>query len=114
MYCVKVFIIIFMLSFNCFADEQFRYDSKSARDPFVPLISEEGGVASDAYNIASFGEVRLEGIIWDASGNSMALINGEMVKEGDMLGDMKVLKTEKDSVKLNIGQEEVVIRLLNE
>ncbi len=107
-------IIILLVSINCFAEEQFKYDPKGARDPFVPLISEEGGLVSDAYSIAAFGEVRLEGIVWDDSGPSMALINGELVKEGDVLGEAKVLKIEKDSVKLDIGGEEVLIRLSSE
>ena len=97
-----------------FAEEGFEYNSKSKRDPFVPLISESGGYASDAYEASAIEDIRLEGIVWDDAKGSIAIINGEIVKEGDSLGAIKILKINRDSVIFDANGESVKIDLNKE
>ncbi|MDP2981585.1 MAG: general secretion pathway protein GspB [Candidatus Omnitrophota bacterium] len=100
---------------NCaFAEEGFKYDAKSRRDPFIPLISETGGYASDAYEASAIEDIRLEGIVWDDVNGSIAIINGEIAKEGDSLGSVKILKINKDSVIFDVNGESLKIELNKE
>jgi type II secretory pathway component PulC len=103
-----------MISNCAFAEEGFKYDAKSKRDPFVPLISETGGYTSDAYEASAIEDMRLEGIVWDNVKGSIAIINGEIAKEGDLLGSVKVLKINKDSVVFNVNGESVNVELNKE
>jgi len=72
------------------------------RDPFTaaPIISER--------NIQS-GYV-LTGILWDKT-NPLAIIDAEVVKKGDRLGNKTVADIKQDRVILNDGQEFIEIKL---
>ena len=95
-------------------EEGFQYDAKSKRDPFTPLISETGGYASDASEASAIEDIRLEGIVWDEVSGSIAIINGEIAKEGDFLGSVKILKINKDSVIFDVNGESLEIGLNKE
>ena len=97
-----------------FAEEGFKYNAKGRRDPFIPLISESGGYASDAYEASAAEDIRLEGIVWDDVKGSIAIINGEIAKEGDSLGSVKILKIDKDNVIFGVNGESVKIELNKE
>lgn len=60
-------------------------------DPFVP--PQKGYRTSLPVTEKS----QLEGIIWSED-KPMAIINGEIVGEGQIIGDKKIIKIEKDSV----------------
>jgi len=96
------------------AEDGFNYNAKGKRDPFIPLISESGRYASDAYEASAAEDIRLEGIVWDDVNGSIAIINGEIAKQGDSLGTMKILKINKDSIIFDIGGENVKIELNKE
>ena len=100
---------------NCaFAEEGFKYNAKSRRDPFIPLISETGSYASDAYEASAIEDIRLEGIVWDDVNGSIAIINGEIAKEGSSMGSVKILKINKDSVIFDVNGENLTIELNKE
>jgi len=103
-----------LISSWVFAEEGCSYDAKGRRDPFIPLISESGGYASDAYEASAAEDIRLEGIVWDDLKGSIAIINGEIVKEGDSMGSIKVMKINKDNVIFDIDGESVRIDLNKE
>lgn len=107
-------IIIVLIGGQILAEEGFRYDPEGQRDPFVPLISEGGAYVSDAYGISSIKDVRLEGIVWDEDKGSIAVINGEIVREGQQIGAVKVLKIKKDAVTFDVNGEEVKIELVTD
>ena len=110
-----VLIICCIVGSLAFAEEAlFKYNAKGKRDPFVPLISESGGYASDAYEASAAEDIRLEGIVWDEVKGSIAIINGEIAKEGDVMGSVKILKINKDSVIFDVGGENVKIDLNKE
>jgi len=97
-----------------FAEEAFKYNAKSRRDPFTPLISETGIYASDAYEASAVEDIRLEGIVWDDAKGSIAIINGEIAKEGDLVGSIKILKINRDSVVFDVDGEGVKVDLNRE
>ena len=116
---LKLFLLCAILAIigdtAAFAEDEFNYDAKGKRDPFIPLVSESGGgYASDAYEASAAEDIRLEGIVWDDVNGSIAIINGEIAKEGDFLGTMKILKINKDNVLFDVGGENVKIDLNKE
>ncbi|MFC1667735.1 hypothetical protein ACFL0P_07775 [Candidatus Omnitrophota bacterium] len=114
---MKVFlfgIIIGLASGLVFAEEDFRYDAGETRDPFVPLVSEGGVYVSDANGISGIKDIRLEGIVWDDATGSAAIINGEIVREEQMVGALKVLRIEIDSVVFDVDGEYVRVELNND
>ncbi|MDP2920794.1 MAG: hypothetical protein Q8O12_00295 [Candidatus Omnitrophota bacterium] len=103
-----------MIGAEIFAEEAFKYNAKSRRDPFTPLVSETGSYASDAYEASAIEDIRLEGIVWDDTKGSIAIINGEIAKEGDSVGSIKILKINKDSVVFDVNGEGVKVNLNSE
>ncbi len=74
--------------------EEFRYDSHGKRDPFVS--------PSDALLVGGHqmghGELRIEGVIIDPKGDSYAIVNGQIVKEGDLFEGFTLKKVEPNQV----------------
>ena len=82
---------------TCFAQEQFTYDAKGKRDPFIPLVTADGRLLKLEQEEGA-GGLLLEGIIYDDYSISFAIVNGEVVRVGDKIGDHQVLKIEKNKV----------------
>ncbi len=108
---VLTVLFVLITAGSVFSERSFRYEAKGNRDPFVPLVSETGSYVSDAYGISGIKDIRLEGIVWDETKGSIAIINGEIVKEGQEIGSVKVLKIQKDGVIFNVDNEAVKIDL---
>ncbi|PIQ89011.1 MAG: hypothetical protein COV72_05050 [Candidatus Omnitrophica bacterium CG11_big_fil_rev_8_21_14_0_20_42_13] len=89
----------------------FLYKAQGKRDPFIPLVTPEGLIRSfeDEADKSGF---YLEGIIYDYSGESLAIINGEIVKKGEIVAGMEILDIEKDKVVVlqNGERREVLLR----
>lgn len=115
MLCVRVFIAAVLITAigSVFAQEgKFIYNANDRRDPFIPLVSKDGAYVSDAYGIRGIKDIRLEGIVWDNEKGSIAIINGEIIREGDELGSLKVLKIEENAVVFDADGNEVRIELI--
>lgn len=79
------------------AQDDYKYEASGQRNPFVPVITADGRIIQ----LESEGrkeDVALEGIIYDKKGLSYAIVNGQVIKVGDTLGDSRVLKIEKNKV----------------
>ena len=81
----------------CFAQEQFLYDVKGKRDPFIPLVTPDGRLLKLEQEEGVVG-LLLEGIIYDKNGTSCAIVNSEIVRIGDKVGEFQVLKIEEKRV----------------
>ena len=99
-------ILIFTLLFcalrlapcaNSFAREEFVYDAKGKRNPFIPLVTSDGRLLKLDKG-ESQGGLLIEGIIYDKQGRSFAIVNGAVVGIGDMVADYQVLKIEEKKV----------------
>jgi hypothetical protein len=85
------------LSFS-FAEEQFIYNAKGKRDPFIPLVTPDGRLLNlDKEEEATKG-LLLEGIMYDKYGISYAIVNGRVVKVGDEVIGYQILRIEKNKV----------------
>lgn len=91
----------------------FPYDAHGRRDPLVPLYTEGGG---PRYVAPSPSEpVVVEGIVFHPSEGSVAIINGEIIREGETVGGIQVLHIERERVTLVVnGQQQVVPLVVDE
>ena len=80
-----IFVIIFFSTNSVYAQGNFVYDDHGKRDPFVPLVTSAGMVVTYDEDL-SVNDLALEGIVADASGNNIAIVNGKVVKPGDHIG----------------------------
>ncbi len=90
--------------------EGIRYDRGGRRDPFVPLIGEGGAIKK---GLDPTGLV-VEGIIIDPKEGSMALINGELYKEGDHVQNANLIHIFHDRVILAQEDEEKTLWIREE
>ncbi|MFA5311339.1 MAG: hypothetical protein WC355_03390 [Candidatus Omnitrophota bacterium] len=90
---------LFILSASVFSSARadFVYEVKGERNPFMPLVTPEG-VLIKVKSRAASGTLDIEGIIYDKTALSYAIVNGLVVKVGDYVGDNQVLKIEEKKV----------------
>ena len=74
-----IFVLILFFANSVYAQDAFVYDDHGKRDPFVPLVSSAGMVVTYDEDL-SVNDLVLEGIVADASGNNVAIVNGKIVK----------------------------------
>ena len=98
----KCIICLFLLSLilpAAFGQDEFAYNSKGKRNPFIPLVTPEGRLLKlDKQEDASQQGLAIEGIIYDKFGRSFAIVNTNVVGIGDMVGDFQVLKIFENKV----------------
>ncbi len=91
--------------------QEIRYDSGGRRDPFIPLVTLEGIVDQKKFDSK---DIKIEGIVFDPSGGSMVLINGEFYKEGDHVNGANVITIFRDRVILSQSDEEKTLWIREE
>lgn len=104
------------------------YDAEGKRNPFIPLVGEDGrllrlsGSVADATSagdtsgsVPASVELRVEGVAVDPNGGSFAVVNDEIVKQGDMVGghtvsviaaDRVIFEKNGDRVEIIVHKEE--------
>lgn len=90
------------------------YKDKGRRDPFMPLITGATRVAAGLESVQTIDDIILEGIVWDASGDSIAIMNGIIVKNGDEIGVVKIDYINELNVELYINNIKHKIALSGE
>ena len=107
-----LWLISVMCSSVC-AQETFVYDDHGKRDPMWPLVTPNGVVMNyDAkYDIT---DLNLEGIVSEQNGNSIAIVNGNVVRVGDVLGEYTIKVIENNMVILSKGSEDFKIFIKRE
>jgi len=98
--------VLFTFCAIAFAQDEFVYDAKGKRNPFIPLVTQEGRLMKLDREEAT-GDLSIEGIIYDKQGRSYAIVNGSVVTIGDTVGDYQILKVEENKV-IFIKEGEVV------
>jgi hypothetical protein len=87
--------ILFLLV--SFAEDEFVYNAKGKRNPFIPLVTSDGRLLKLDKDETK-GALSIEGIIYDKDGRSYALVNGEVVEVGSPIDGYQVLKIEEHKV----------------
>ena len=57
------------------APDNFKYESRGKRDPFVPLVGQAQGAIGKLMDVTSADDLRLEGIALGGGGKNTAIIN---------------------------------------
>lgn len=98
----KLLILLFVIlgiGTSIFAQNEFVYNAKGKRNPFIPLVTPEGRLIKlDKQETASTGGLLVEGIIYDKHGRSFAIVNAEVLGVGDMVEEYQVLKIYENKV----------------
>ena len=108
---VMIFFLTAALSFA--QEEQFVYDGHGRRDPFWRLVGPSGAIVNYETDLL-ISDMTLEGIIYDPSGKSFAIINGTVAKLNDRIGLYVVSRIDKNQVILKKGQENFMLELKKE
>lgn len=106
-------LISILLSGNVSAGESFLYNDHGKRDPFWKLVTSSGAVMNYDTDLL-VSDMALEGIIYDPGGNSLAVINGAVVKANTRIGLYVVSKIEEKKVTLFKGEEKFILELKKE
>ncbi len=106
-------LILLTLTVISFAEEPFAYEDKGRRDPFWRLVNSSGAIMNYESDIL-LGDMVLEGIITGPNQSNLAIINGTIVKQNDMIGLFVVEKIDQDEVFLRKDEESSVLKLKKE
>lgn len=80
------------------------YEASGKRDPFVPLVLDEKESVRGLYGIETLDDLTIEGIVFDPNHGSVAIVNGEIVHEGDGRDNLKVIKIQSNGVLFEINE----------
>ncbi len=86
------------------------YDENGKRDPFSPLVNNTGIVAVYDADL-SVTDLKLEGVMMDAGGQNLAIVNGKIVKAMDKIGPYVVESITVDHIELSKDQEKFALHL---
>ncbi|GEM_PF-1435703 len=104
--------IHYPLSILLAEEEKFVYNSHNKRDPFYPIVSEQGEFLASTEAVENLnGDLALEGIVWDEKGGSVAIINGAIVQQGEQVGMYQVRMIQETTVLLESEEGELVLRM---
>lgn len=93
-------------------EELFRYDAGGRRDPFIALIQDGRFTRTSPIAQVDTSKPVLYGILWDPSGQSLALINDTEVTVGDAVSGYQVQEIREDAVVLtDDGGHPLVLRV---
>lgn len=97
------FFLILFLAFSF--SPAFSYYSGDRRDPFVPLVGgPEAKIEGGVLGIRGPEDVSFDGVLSSVSGGFMAVINGEILEEGDEEGIVKIISVSENELKLEINE----------
>jgi len=82
----------------------FSYDSTGLRNPFIPLVTNDGRLIK-VNTGAGTGDLVLEGIIYEEKGESYAIVNTAIVRPGDVVNGWEVSRVEQNKVIITKGSE---------
>lgn len=107
---MRVLIFIWMTSLAVAEEKTFVYEDHGKKDPLAPLVANNGTVISYDTQV-TVADIVLEGVMMDAKGNSIAIVNGKIVKVGDTVSSYLVEKIMVNEVVLVSGAEHLVVRM---
>jgi len=108
-------LVIALLAFDSALCSAFEYNSHGKRDTFAPLVGSDKPVAAMRLaDVASVEEMSLEGIVTNAKGEMVALVNGEMLKTNDRVGEIIVKSITSSGVTFSVGGKEYKLKLPEE
>jgi len=112
---LKVFFVMFLMVLQSKMGAASGYDPLTRRDPFVPLIGvQKGSPTGGIWNIFSVDDIVLQGIVVNPDGSRSAVINGEVIPEGEMIEQVFIKEVNVNSVVITLNDETHEIKLYEE
>ena len=105
-------VVVWLFSAALAASQEEVYKGSSKRDPFIPLVSPSGYLLNSEPEEDS--ALRLEGITYDPHGDSVAIINGDLVRVGEEINGAVVTSIEPDKVTVIRDNKKIDIELRRE
>jgi len=102
---ITILIMLSSLYKIIWADEQ-------ERDPFISLVTEEGRLIT--FMEKKQDQLELQGILYDSYGRSSAIVNSQVLRIGDWIGEYQVYQIHPDKVIFLKEGKEFVIKLEKE
>ena len=88
-----------LVSSISYAAEKSLYDARGKRDPFTPLVtSTMKSSSSNLLGVDNIENIMVEGVVFDPQHGSLAIVNGTILKEGEELAGVKVLRIKSNGV----------------
>lgn len=112
-FVIIAFVMVFLVGPSVYCDD-FKYESRGRRDPFVPLVGIDVPKASKLEDITSINDIKFEGVASGKRGKMVAILNGEIVKEGDRFGEIEIGKITKKIIIIKMGGKDNEIQLPEE
>ncbi len=106
-----IFIIVIFFVLLSLAREQasadFIYQSAGNRDPFVPLLgSGAARTVSGLKGVLAKEDLTLQGVLLAVNGKKQAVVNGEILGEGDSVGSVQVVSISDNAVRIKFKETE--------
>jgi len=105
-------IALFWGHARCAAQDAYYAGGK--RDPFIPLITKGIKASLGLQSVESIEDIKFEGVVFDPNGLSVAMLNGEIVREGDRICNVEVVRIYDDSIIIKIYAKEYKVSLAEE
>jgi hypothetical protein len=106
---ISLYCVVFcLLSFLSFADDKSYLYSNKERDPLYPLVDSYGKILIPKK--IGITNLSLEGIIYSKK-NPVVAINGEILEEGEQIGEYTILKIEPKKIILEKGSKKHSLKL---
>lgn len=96
-----VFGMIFA-SINAEGAERPLYSARGKRDPFVQLVTLSSRQSAGLISVESIDEIMIEGMVYDVK-DSIVIVNGSVMKEGDEMGNVKVIQIRPDGALFSVN-----------
>jgi len=119
-FCFLVSVISYLPFGSCEASEEdFIYDSRGRRDPFIPLTDKDSPTGLRRIFVPPEAEVKLpieitlKGIL-QKGGKLFAIINDEVMQKGDRIDELEITEVQKDKVILQYNGREFSVPLRKE
>ena len=118
----RFFLWLFLASFGiiqvfvspCAAEESL-YTAKGKRDPFIQLVTTNARQAAGGLlSVESAEEITVEGIVYAGHKDSIVVANGSVMKEGDEVGNVKVLEIKPEGAVFSVNGVEAYKPLYQE
>lgn len=93
-----VILCVAFLGNLAFAQEDYAYDAKGRRNPFIPLVGPDARLVQLDKEESTHADLNVEGIIFDKQGRCFAIVNGSVVGIGDSVDTYQILKIDEKKV----------------
>ncbi|MBU0605221.1 MAG: hypothetical protein KKH77_02905 [Candidatus Omnitrophica bacterium] len=113
-YSLFIALALSALSGAFSAADDYKYESRGKRDPFVPLVGINRPAVSKLEDVTSIADVKVEGIVSASGGRMAAILNDQIVRQGDRFGDIEIKKITKKAVTIVMGGKNYDIMLIEE